>query len=67
MPISLNYIMFNLNPYQEIEIKHLDMNWAKKKFYKNQKDLFKSQKDLILFNTIKQNMSQRNSYSTSIN
>ena len=65
MPISLNYIMFNLNPYQDIEIKHLDMNWAKRKFYKNQKDLFKSQKDLSLFSTIKQSMNKRDSYSSS--
>ena len=68
MPISLNYIMFNLNPYQDIEIKHLDMNLMKNRFYKSQKDLFKTQKDLKLFHLIQQNMllnTQR--YSTSIN
>ena len=25
VPISINYIMFNLNPYQNIEIKHHDI------------------------------------------
>ena len=58
MPISLNYIMFNLNPYQNIEIKHLDMDWLKKKFYKSQNDIFKSDKDKQLFNLIKQNVFQ---------
>ena len=58
MPISLNYIMFNLNPYQNIEIKHLDMDWLKKKFYKSQNDIFKSGKDKQLFNLIKQNVFQ---------
>ena len=56
VPISLNYIMFNLNPYQNIDIKHLDMNWLKKKYYKNQNDLFKNQKERKLFNMIKKNM-----------
>ena len=68
MPISLNYIMFNLNPYQDIEIKHLDMNLMKNRFYKSQKDLFKTEKDRKLFHLIQQNMllnTQR--YSTSIN
>ena len=55
-PISLNYIMFNLNPYQDIEIKHIDMNWMKKKFYKSQNELFKNEKELIYFNNIKQNL-----------
>ena len=56
MPISLNYIMFNLNPYQNIEIKHLNMDWLKKKYYKSQNDIFKSEKDKQLFNIIKQNV-----------
>ena len=55
-PISLNYLMFNLNPYQNIDIKHLDMDWLKKKYYKNQKDLFRNQKERKLFNMIKKNM-----------
>ena len=58
MPISLKYIMFNLNPYQNIEIKHLDLDWMKKKFYKTQNDIFKNEKEFKLFNTIKQNLFQ---------
>ena len=66
VPISLNYIMFNLNPYQSIEIKHLNMDEIKKKFYKSPKDLFKTQKEIKLFNAIKQNMFQnsRNTFSS---
>lgn len=56
IPISLNYIMFNLNPYQNIEIKHLDLNWMKKKFYKSQLDIFRTEKDAKLFNIINQNI-----------
>ena len=68
MPISLNYIMFNLNPYQNIEIKHLDMDWLKKKFYKSQNEIFKSQKDKQLFNLIRQNVCQdKDRLSSSIN
>ena len=58
MPISLKYIMFNLNPYQNIEIKHLDLDWMKKKFYKTQNDIFKNEKEFKLFNTIKQKLFQ---------
>ena len=57
IPISLNYIMFNLDPYQNIEIKHLDLNWMKKKFYKSQNALFKNEKEEKLFNAINQNIS----------
>ena len=70
VPISLNYIMFNLNPYQNIEIKHLNMNWMKKQFYKSQKELFKSENEFRLFNLIQQNLLQnrnRGTFSTSIN
>ena len=55
-PISLNYIMFNLNPYQNIEIKHLDMDWMKRKFYKSPKDLFKKEKEKKRYNYIKEIM-----------
>ena len=55
-PISLNYIMFNLNPYQNIEIKHLDMEWLKKKFYKSPKDIFRKEKERKSYNIIKENM-----------
>ena len=70
VPISLNYIMFNLNPYQNIEIKHLNMNSMKKQFYKSQKELFKSENEFRLFNLIQQNLLQnrnRGTISTSIN
>ena len=66
IPISLNYIMFNLNPYQNIEIKHLDLNWMKKKFYKSQNEIFKNEKEAKLFKTINQNvivLKNRNSLS----
>jgi hypothetical protein len=53
VPISLNYIMFNLNPYQDIEIKHLDMNEIKKRFYKTQGEVFKTSAELNFFNAIK--------------
>ena len=58
--------MFNLNPYQNIEIKHLDLNWMKKKFYKSQNEIFKNEKEAKLFKTINQNvivLKNRNSLS----
>jgi len=54
VPISLNYIMFNLNPYQDIEIKHLNMDEIKKRFYKTQGEVFKTPGELNFFNAIKQ-------------
>ena len=45
--------MFNLNPYQDIEIKHLDMNEIKKRFYKTQGEVFKTSAELNFFNAIK--------------
>lgn len=57
-PISINYIMFNLNPYQNIEIKHHDMDWLKKKYYKSQSDLFKTEKEEKLFHLIKRSLFQ---------
>ena len=59
VPISLNYIMFNLNPYQDIEIKHLDMNEIKKRFYKSQGEVFKTKSELNFFNAIKQALSNQ--------
>ena len=56
VPISINYIMFNLNPYQNIEIRHHNMDWLKKKFYKSQNDLFKTEKEEQLFHLIKHNL-----------
>ena len=58
VPISINYIMFNLNPYQNIEIKHHDMDWLKKKYYKSQNDLFKTEKEEKLFHLIKRSLFQ---------
>ena len=58
MPVSLKYIMFNLNPYQNIEIKHLDLDWMKKKFYKSQNGILKNKKEIKLFNEIKQKLFQ---------
>ena len=54
VPISLNYIMFNLNPYQDVEIKHLDMNEMKRRFYKSQGEVFKTPAESAFFNAIKQ-------------
>ena len=68
VPISINYIMFNLNPYQNIEIKHHDMDWLKKKYYKSQNDLFKTEKEEKLFHLIKLSLFQnRERLSLSIN
>jgi hypothetical protein len=39
IPISMNYIMFNLDPFQNIEIKHLDMKWFIEKVYKDKKSM----------------------------
>ena len=66
-PISLNYIMFNLNPYQNIEIKHLDMDWMKKKFYKSPNDIFKKEKEKISYNAIKEKMFPNCRKSSTIN
>ena len=35
VPISLNYIQFNLDPFQNIEIKHINMEKIKNVFYPN--------------------------------
>ena len=35
VPISVSYIMFNLNPYQQIEIKPLEIDKYKRKLYKS--------------------------------
>jgi hypothetical protein len=66
-PISMNYIMFNLNPYQDIEIQHLDMDWIKQKYYKNQKTIFANKTEENLFNSIKHNMKYYEEEKYSIN
>ena len=69
VPISLNYIMFNLNPYQDVEIKHLDMNEMKRRFYKSQGEVFKTQAEYAFFNGIKQALGNQSNVenSSSIN
>ena len=51
VPISLNYIQFNLDPFQRIEIKHIEMKKIKEKFYPNNKI---SEMKLLEFQNIKE-------------
>lgn len=53
VPISLNYIQFNIDPFQKIEIKHIDMSKFKKKFYPNKKFPEKSMEE---FQNIKKSL-----------
>ena len=46
--ISLKYLMFNLNPFQDIEIKHLNMKWFIDKTYKDNKSMI-NDKEFIKF------------------
>jgi hypothetical protein len=39
IPISMKYLMFNVDPFQDIEIKHLDMKWFIEKVYKDKKSM----------------------------
>ena len=41
VPISVSYIMFNLNPYQQIEIKPLEIDKYKRKLYKSNDVVYK--------------------------
>ena len=45
VPISLNYILFNLNPYQQIEIKDLDMQMFTDKYF--EKDVSQMDKKVL--------------------
>ena len=45
VPISLNYILFNLNPYQQIEIKDLDMQIFTDKYF--EKDINQMDKKVM--------------------
>ena len=45
VPISLNYILFNLNPYQQIEIKDLDMQIYTNKYF--EKDITQMDKKVV--------------------
>jgi hypothetical protein len=51
VPISLNYIQFNLDPFQRIEIKHIEMKKIKEKFYPNNRI---SEMKLLEFQNIKE-------------
>lgn len=51
VPISLNYIQFNLDPFQRIEIKHIEMKTIKEKFYPNNRI---SEMKLLEFQNIKE-------------
>ena len=48
MPISMKYLMFNLDPFQDIEIKHLDMKWFIDKAYQDKKSMI-NDKEFIKF------------------
>ena len=64
VPISMNYIMFNLNPYQQIEIKHLEIDKYKKKLYKSNDVVYKDKHLNKFLRKIKNNMViDLNSYS----
>ena len=48
VPISLNYIMFNLDPFQNIDIRHLDMKWFIERVYKN-KNMMSKDKEFMKY------------------
>ena len=56
VPISVSYIMFNLNPYQQIEIQHLDIDKYKKKLYKSNDVVYKDKHLNKFLRKIKNNM-----------
>ena len=49
VPISLNYIMFNLDPFQNIDIRHLDMKWFIERVYKNKNFMSKDKEFMKYF------------------
>ena len=49
VPISLNYIMFNLDPFQNIDIRHLDMKWLIERVYKNKNFMSKDKEFMKYF------------------
>ena len=53
VPISLNYIQFNIDPFQSIEIKHLNMSEIKNKFFPNET---MSQSNFIEFQNIRKSL-----------
>ena len=48
IPISMKYLMFNVDPFQDIEIKHLDMKWFIDKAYQDKKSMI-NDKEFIKF------------------
>ena len=62
IPISLNYIMFNLDPYQDIEIKHLDMKWLIEKAYKGRKSIVNDKEFIKYFIKVRSTLVGGNTY-----
>ena len=62
IPISLNYIMFNLDPYQDIEIKHLDMKWLIEKVYKGKKSIANDKEFIKYFIKVRTTLVESNNY-----
>jgi hypothetical protein len=52
VPVSFNYIMFNTEPEKDIEIKHLNMIFLKRKFYPDIKKVKKDKNLINKFNEI---------------
>jgi hypothetical protein len=52
VPVSFNYIMFNTEPEKDIEIKHLNMIFLKRKFYPDIKKVKKDKNLINQFNEI---------------
>ena len=48
IPISMKYLMFNVDPFQDIEIKHLDMKWFIDEAYQDKKSMI-NDKEFIKF------------------
>jgi hypothetical protein len=62
IPISLNYIMFNLEPYQDIEINHLNMKWFIEKIYKG-KTLANDKEFIKYFIKVRSTLVEGNNFS----
>ena len=61
IPISLNYIMFNLEPHQDIEIKHLNMRWFIEKLYKG-KSMANDKEFIKFFIKVRSTLDQDTNY-----
>ena len=60
VPISVNYIMFNLDPYQDIEIKHLDMKWFIQSVYKDRKTIANDKEFIKYFIKVRSTLVESN-------